>query len=124
MQGLTNDDVIESLSITYGMPLLLSGRRAGIALPTDVLTNATIVARWEDAESLMVLMRDSYAPQLQLVLLSKPLTARANAAIKEAQRLDAREAPQRELERNKQAVADARVADEKARAANKAAFRP
>ena len=39
-------------------------------------------------------------------------------------RLDLREAPQRASDRQKQDAEDFRVAQEKARAANKAAFRP
>ena len=47
----------------------------------------------------------------------------ARAAIKEAGRLDTKEAPQRELDQRTKEAADARVASEKARVTNKAAFR-
>jgi hypothetical protein len=46
------------------------------------------------------------------------------AGIKEAGRLDAKEAPQRELDQRTKQTADAGVASENARVANKAAFRP
>jgi hypothetical protein len=58
------------------------------------------------------------------MLTSKALNGPARAAIKEAGRLDAKKAPQRELDQRTKQTADARVASEKARIANKAAFRP
>lgn len=123
-EGLTNDDVIESLSTAYGVPLLLSAPTALGTLTVDAPSDTTIVARWEDATAQLTLTRATYAPQFQLVLLSKALNAHARAAIKEALRLDTQEAPQRELDQRRTEVADARVASEKARAINKAAFRP
>jgi hypothetical protein len=124
MEGLTNDDVIEPLSAIYGVPLLRHARAAGTVLPADVLAEATVVAQWEDANALLMLTRSTYSPQLQLVLISKTLNERARAAIKEALRLDRQEAPQRELDQRKKEAADARMAGEKARVVNKAAFKP
>jgi hypothetical protein len=126
MEGLTNDDVIASLSATYGVPLLRNQRAAHGALPADLHAGATtVVAQWEDATSLLTLTRETtFSPQLQLVLVSKTLNPRARAAIKEALRLDTQEAPQRELDQHKKEVADASVAGQKARVLNKPAFRP
>jgi hypothetical protein len=122
MEGLRNDDVIGSLSATYGAPLL--GKVTRSALPADVPADSVVVARWEDPVSLMILTRDIYTPQFQLLLISKTLNARARAAISAALRLDIKEAPQRELDQRKKEVADAREASQKARVTNKAAFRP
>jgi hypothetical protein len=125
MEGLTRNDIIELLSATYGMPLLLDTRRAqASSSPVDSLPNATVVARWEDAESVLVLTQDLQASQWRLTLLSKRLAAKADAAVKEAVRLDAQEAPRRELDQRGKAEADAHIADEKARVTNRAAFRP
>jgi hypothetical protein len=124
MEGLTSDDVIESISATYGIPLLRNSRPGLGAVPAGVLADTTVVAQWEDAASLLTLTRSTYSPQFQLVLVSKTLNGRARAAIKEALRLDAQEAPQREMDQRKKDVADAGVASQKARVANKAAFRP
>jgi hypothetical protein len=124
MEGLTNDDVIESLSATYGVPLLVHRRAPRMPLPADLPAEATVVARWEDAASLVTLTRGSYSLQYQLVLISKTLNARAKAAITEALRLDTVEAPQRELDHRNRALADARAATVKARIVNKAAFKP
>lgn len=124
-EGLTHDDVIESLSGTYGIPLLSSRGTARGPLPADVsAADRAIVAQWQDATTLLTLTKGTYPPDYQLELLSKALNARARAAIEEAVRLDAREAPQRELDRREANMSDARIASQKARVINKAAFRP
>ncbi len=122
MDGLTNDDVIGSLSAAYGVPSLTRIVRG--ALPADVPADAMVVARWEDAESLVILTRGIYSAPFQLLVISKTLNARARAAIKQALRLDMQEAPQRERDQRKKEVADALEASQKARVVNKAAFRP
>jgi hypothetical protein len=124
MEGLTDADVIESLSATYGVPLLLRARTSATAPKTDMPADTTVVARWEDAASLLTLSRGTYAPQFQLVLISKSLNGRALAAIREARRLDTQEAPQRALDLRQKEVVDARAAGQKARVVNKPAFRP
>jgi hypothetical protein len=124
MAGLTNDDVVHSLSATYGVPLLQDARTGRNAIPVDVGTDMAVVAQWDDARSLVTLLRSTPSPQFQLVLVSKPLNSLARAAITEARRLDALGAPQRELDRRTEAAAVAAAAAAKARAVNKAAFRP
>src|SRR5688572_4311698 len=52
MEGLTNDDVIETISSTYGVPLLRYARRA--ISPTEVPAD-TAVAQWENDASLVTL---------------------------------------------------------------------
>jgi hypothetical protein len=124
MAGLTDDDVIETLTRTYGVPLLRGLRAFPGARSADVGLGVVMVAQWEDSGSLLTLLRSSYTPQFQLVLISKRLDPLARAAISEARRLDAVAAPQRELDRRAQAAAIALAADQKARDQNKAAFRP
>ena len=124
MEGLTNDDVIEALSATYGVPLLRHGRSAHSAQAAKASTDTVVVAQWEDAASLLTLTRMTYAPHFQLALISKTLHPRARAAIDAAVRLDIKEAPQRELDKQEQETADALVASQKARIVNKAAFKP
>ncbi len=123
IEGLTNADVIESLTATYGAPSSLPAKTATTS-SSDGRTDVTAVAQWDNATSLLTLARGTYTPELQLVMISKTLSARARVAIKEAVRLDTQEAPQRELaQRNKEAE-DSRAASQKARVANRAAFRP
>jgi hypothetical protein len=83
-----------------------------------------VLARWENAESLVTLVRGSYTPEFQLILVSKPLATRAQGAVREAIRLDAIEAPRREAEQRKKEAGDASAARDRTRIANKAAFRP
>ena len=124
MEGLTNEDVIASISAIYGVPLLRHARAAQASRVAEPPSEATIVSQWEDGASLLTLRKDTYSPQYQLVLISKTLQPRALAAIREARRLDTQEAPQRERDQRTQDVADARVASQKARVVNKAAFKP
>ena len=123
-EGLTNEDLIEAVSATYGTPLLPGARRAGPASRSGDDTESIIVAQWEDSHQRLTLFRGTYPRLFRLELISKNLNDLAHAAAIEATRLDNREAPAREAERLKAQIADARAAEEKARLANKAAFRP
>jgi hypothetical protein len=122
-EGLTNSDIVAALSATYGAPVLASARTR-TSRPAEVLVDTIVVARWENASASLTLLRGSYSPELQLILVSKSLSTRARNAIREAGRLDAIEAPRRELEQRKQEVVDATAARNKTRTTNKAAFRP
>jgi hypothetical protein len=122
-EGLTNNDVIESISAAYGVPALASVTTR-TSPPAEAFPDGIVLARWENAESRLTLIRGSYTPEFQLILISKPLSTRARSAIREAIRLDAIEAPRRESEQRKKEAGDASAARDKARLTNKAAFRP
>jgi hypothetical protein len=122
-EGLTNSDIVDSLSAAYGVPTLASARTR-TSPPAEAFPDSVVVARWENAESLLTLIRGSYTPEFQLILISKPLSARARRAVREAIRLDAIEAPRREAEQRKKEAGDASVARDQTRIINKAAFRP
>ena len=120
-EGLTNGDIIESLSAAYGAPTLASRTRT--SAPVEAFPESIVVARWENADSLLTLIRGSYTPEYQLILVSKSLRARARTAVREAVRLDAIEAPRREAAQRKKEAGEASAARDKTRIANKAAFR-
>jgi hypothetical protein len=122
-EGLTNSDIIESLSTAYGAPVL-AAPRPGTSPPAERFPDSVVVARWENADSLLTLLRGSYTSEFQLILVSKSLSARARTAVREAVRLDAIEAPRREAAERKKEAVDASAARDKTRIANKAAFRP
>ena len=122
-EGLTNSDIVESLSTAYGVPTLASARTR-MSPPAEAFPDSIVVARWEQADSLLTLIRGSYSPEFQLILISKSLSARARTAVREAVRLDAIEAPRREVEQRKKEAGEASAARDKTRIANKAAFRP
>ena len=122
-EGLTAEDLVAAISATYGTA---DRAAAEIVLPSIYGDNETleVLARWEDAEYSVNLVRFSHEPTFTLVALSKRLDALARAAVIEAVRLDAQEAPQREIELQKKQEEEHRVQQEKARLANKPGFRP
>jgi hypothetical protein len=122
-EGLTDADVIESLGGAYGVPVLVSAT-SRIAVPPGLFPDTVALARWEDPVSSLVLVRARYSREFQLVMTSKALGLRARTSIAEARRLDALEAPRREIEQRKKDVEDAAAARDKTRTANKGAFRP
>jgi hypothetical protein len=122
-EDLTNKDIIESISAAYGVPAIAAGRTRTSA-PAEASGDSIVLARWETAETLLTLVRGSYAPEFQLMLSSKALSLRARTAIRESIRLDAIEAPRRELAQRNKEAGDASAARDKTRVSNKAAFRP
>ena len=122
--GMTDADMIEAISTAYGPPLNLAvkkTRAVGFQVEEEF---GTTVARWGDTDYSVVLYRSSYGSEFQIIVTSPRLEALARSAAAQAIRLDEREAPQRELARQKKEVEDTRLSQEKARIANKAAFRP
>jgi hypothetical protein len=125
VKGLTEKDLIDGISATYG-----SGTTPAATITRSPFGQTyredpdKVLARWEDGQYSFNLIRSSYGATFGMVIFSKQLDASAQAAVSEAVRLDKQEAPQRELDRQKQQEADAVVAQEKARVANKPRFRP
>jgi hypothetical protein len=123
-EGLTTEDMIEAISATYGAA---EKPDAEIVFPSIYRETVKVVARWEDSQyslSLVRLAPSSYQPEFGMVLLSKRLDALAQAASAAAIRLDEQEAPQKEIDRQKKVEDENRAKQEKARPANKANFRP
>ena len=120
--GLTNKDLIESLSVTYGTPMTRSpGNRVDRSM---VLADTMVLAQWDDGSASVTLLKDSYSPQFQLRLVSKPLLALAKGAIREAARLDAIEAPRAAAALRDKAAAEEQAALDNTRTQNKATFKP
>jgi hypothetical protein len=89
------------------------------------MESGTPVASWGDTEHAIVLYQTSaYRAAFRLVVTDTRLDSLARKAQAQAQRLDQREAPQREVARQQKEIDDGRVAAAKARAANKGVFRP
>ena len=114
--GLSNGDIIESLTAVYGTPVRGSARNR----PLDAAPDTVVLAQWDSAASSLTLLRAVYSPEFKLMLTSKALSTRARGAIREAARLELADAPRRELEQRNKDAADTN----KMRATNKAAFRP
>jgi hypothetical protein len=138
-EGLTAADMIDAISATYGPAMLpvtpstssVSSAPGGRTTPPQETSYSKsldyedkVLARWDDSENSIHLFQSPYESGFGLVVSSNRLGALARVAIAEAARLDAQEAPQRELERQQKQTDDNRLKNETARRANKQAFRP
>ena len=124
-EGLTDADLIDSISGRYGVSILQATSLPDIAPPRYASPDVdTVVARWSDADTSLTLVRGSYPATLRLVIASKSTEALAQNATAEAARLDRAEAPQREVDRVNKMTEEHRVAAEKARVINKPLFKP
>lgn len=118
---MTAENVIDAISQTYGTATTPT---AEVEFHSTYGEAAQVLARWEDPEYLYNLVQTGNRSSYAIVLYSKRANAVAQAAIVEAVRLEAQEAPQREIDKQKKRDEDDRVALEKARSANKPNLRP
>jgi len=121
VEGMTASDMIQAISATYGI-----ATRPAAQIPYHSIygEGAEVVARWEDNEYSYNLVESGDRSSFALILYSKRLQTLAEAAIVEAVRLDAQEAPQREVELKQKKEEDSRLLLERARSVNKPNFRP
>ena len=123
--GMTDADMVDGIAAVYGTPdkRAASGTRV-VASQTDIESGAA-VARWGDGGHSVVLYRTSmYGDGFRLIVTELALDRLARKATIDAERLDVRDAPRLEVARQKKVRDDGRAAAEKARAINKAVFRP
>jgi len=121
--GLTTADLTEAISAQYGT----ATKPANIEIvfsSTQVYNDSeAIIASWENSQYSFNLYRSSYQPTFGMIAFSKGLDALARTATAEAIRLDAAEAPQREIQRQNQEDEKNRESLENARQVNKGKFR-
>jgi hypothetical protein len=122
-EGLTDEDMVEAISAKYGAATRPEAKIILFSSFTVYNDNEKVLARWEDSQYSFNLFRSSYQPTFGMLVYSKFLDVPARAAIVEAIRLDEQEAPQREIERQKQEDEANRAEQDAARLVNKAAFR-
>ncbi|MFY9732256.1 MAG: hypothetical protein WAK24_16735, partial [Candidatus Acidiferrales bacterium] len=79
-----------------------------------------VIARWEDSQNAVSLLRSSNLNSFRLAISSKRLDAQAEAAIFEFEKLEKRETPQVEIGRLKREAEEVEVA----RQINLKTFRP
>jgi hypothetical protein len=123
-EGLTTEDMIEAISAQYGVATRPTAETVSFSSSQIYNDSEKVLARWEDAQYSYNLFRFSYRPTFGMVLFSKRLDALARAAVADAIRLDAQEAPQREIEVQKKLREENRISQEKAKLVNKPIFRP
>src|SRR6266496_797627 len=122
-EGLTDEDMVEAISAKYGTATRPEAKIILFSSFHVYNDSEKVIARWEDSQYSFNLFRSSYQPTFGMLVYSKSLDALARTAIVEAIRLDEQEAPQREIERQKQEDEANRAEQDAARLVNKAAFR-
>jgi hypothetical protein len=118
-EGLTNDDMIQAISVRYGLAI----RPGTSSKPTAPLSFESVdeqLASWQDSQYSVTLSRSPLSQSFQLVVLSKGLQARADAAAAQSVAQDREDAPQRETARVKKEAEDLQAL----RDSNRTAFRP
>jgi hypothetical protein len=123
-EGMTDADMIDAITSVYGTPVKRTG--AAVRAPNRIeVESGSVLARWGDTSHGVVLYKNStYRRTFRLIVTDPTLDDLSRKADSEALRLDAQEAPSREVARLKKESDDGRTVAEKARVANKAAFRP
>lgn len=120
-QGLTDADLLEALTETYGLASLASS-------PTqpgrDMSTERRTFGRWEDDDTVVSLWREVYPNRVGLTITSIPADRALQQAILDGERLYLSEAPQRDTDRRAAETAAALARDEKVRLENKKKFKP
>jgi len=123
--GMTQADLIEALSATYGAVLPKTARPATRAASPVEIESGSPFARWGDAEHSVVLYEtSSYRAAFRLIVTDAPRAELARKADAEAQRLDTQEAPARDIARQAKERDEERAVAAKARSTNKDVFRP
>jgi hypothetical protein len=120
-RGMTTADMTEAISAIYGTAVLPSGE---MAVASSLRGNMNVVARWEDSQYLCNLLHPTDEPVFYFTLSSKRLDAMARSAIVEAVRIEAEQAPQKEIDDRRKQEQDRLLQLDNARVANKPTFRP
>ena len=121
-KGLTTQDMIEAVSAKYGTASRPTHTQITFSSNQVYNDSEAIIARWGDSQYSFNLFFSSYQPKFGMIAFSKRLDALARSATAEAIRLDAVEAPQREVQRQNQEDEKNRESLEKARQVNKSKF--
>jgi hypothetical protein len=124
-EGMTNADVIEAVSATYGLAVAPATPPHATSRSSQGSRNEAItIAQWADADHTLTLSRSVFPVVFRLVMMSTTLNALAEASVVEPVSPDADDALQREADRPKTELADAIAAQDRARRRNRAAFHP
>jgi hypothetical protein len=118
-QGLSDEDMIQAVSITYGVATRSAPDKN---LPETLKFGSPDVqlATWQDSQDSVTLSRSPLSKSFHLIVLSKQLQAQADAATAQDIAQELQDAPKRAADRAKQEVQD----QQDVRDANLKAFRP
>jgi hypothetical protein len=111
-KGLTDDDMIRIVSAKYGVA---TRPVAKVDFPMNSSYDATakVIARWEDSNHSVNLIRSSGSNTFALLLFDKGLDAQAAVSIADSVELERQEAPKKEVERAKKEADDLEVERQK-----------
>jgi hypothetical protein len=117
--GLTAEDMVQAISTKYGTPTRPVGE---ISFPTNELYRSTekVIARWEDSQYSINLVRSTFLNSFALFMFSKRLDVQVEAALAKSIKLEGQEEPQKEIDRQKKETDDLEAARQK----NRKIFRP
>jgi hypothetical protein len=119
IHGLTAEDMVQAISTKYGTPTRPVGE---ISFPTNELYRSTekVIARWEDSQYSINLVRSRFLNSFALFMFSKRLDAQAEAATAKSIKLEGQEEAQKEIDRQKKETDELEAARQK----NRKNFRP
>lgn len=106
IKGLTADDMIQVISMKYGTA---TRPVADIKFPNNPSyedTSEKVIARWEDPQYSLNLVRLSLQDTFAIVMFSKQADAQAAVSIAESVKLEQQEAPQKEATKVKKDADD------------------
>ena len=105
IKGLTDEDMIRVITAKYGVA---TRPVAEVNFPTNPSYNSTekVIARWEDLQYSLSLIRSSVPETFAIVMFDKRLDAQAEVSIAESVQLERQEAPQKEAARVKKVADD------------------
>ena len=111
-KGLTDEDMIRVVSAKYGVA---TRPAAKVEFPMNPSYDGTakVIARWEDSEYSLNLIRSSGSDSFALLMFDKGLDAQAAVSIAESAELERQEAPKKEVERAKKEADDLEVERQK-----------
>jgi len=111
-KGLSDEDMIRIVSAKYGVATRPAAR---VDFPMNPSYDAArkVIARWEDSEYSVNLIRSSGSDTFALLMFDKGLDAQAAVSIAESVELERQEAPQKEVERVKKEADDLEVERQK-----------
>ena len=118
-EGLTDEDMVKSVSAKYGSPAMVMPE-FDAAAKNRYEVQEYLIAMWEDSQYSLNLVRSSLTDRFGLIIYSKQVNEQAQLAIAEAVKLEEQEGPKREAERQKKQIDDLEAARQK----NQKNFRP
>ena len=118
-RGLTAEDMVQAISTKYGTA---TRPDVEVSYSTNELYRSTekVLARWEDSQYSINLVRARFLNSFALVMFSKRLDAQAEAAIAKSLKLEGEEDRKNEIDRRKKEIDGLEAARQK----NQKIFRP